>query len=279
MFNKNFVLFLLFSLFHFNEALASKLTELKVEGDYVVFKTQATKTHEMPACVVPQYKEYWNVDLTTETGRAQYSILVTAMSMKANVIVTSNHNCTNSNGIEVAKSVQITEAIKEVSTVRWAGLTPTTTGNIRGTLKSRYNALALSSPETNMDEFCNRSFPGSRLMKMEDYQHVKDQVPLAKELWMLPSDVVSKFNVSTSTIHNSYDKLVKYTSIMFESGQVISNQEIIYASSTLTNDANLLNCINFDSQNSLHKGISFNTFAHSFSLAHCSNSRHLACVY
>lgn len=87
--------------------LAAGLVEnIEVEGDIVLFSiSEAKQGGSSPACVLESATETWSISLDSQSGRATYSMLVTAMSLNIAVNVESANDCANSAGIERAGRV------------------------------------------------------------------------------------------------------------------------------------------------------------------------------
>lgn len=78
---------------------ANNITELKVDGDIVYFSL-GEKSHSLPDCVAKDNEHLWSTTLATESGRAIYSMLVTALAVDKAVEVVSAGNCDLLGGIE-----------------------------------------------------------------------------------------------------------------------------------------------------------------------------------
>ena len=100
-------LLLTYSLFALDADAAGKVNYLNVDGDYVHFATTEAKTSASPECVIAGTNEHFTTSLKTESGRAIYSLLITAMTTEQGVSVTSAQDCNDVAGIERAKAVQI----------------------------------------------------------------------------------------------------------------------------------------------------------------------------
>ena len=85
---------------------AGKITYLNVVDDTVYFATDETKG-STPACVAFETTEQWTVSLSNKTGRAIYSLLVTAMAGKQAINVETGDDCGDIAGIERAKGISL----------------------------------------------------------------------------------------------------------------------------------------------------------------------------
>ena len=84
---------------------SGQVNYLDVNGDIVVFATEATKTNTSPACVGAANSDKWAVSLNSESGRAIYSLLMTALVTKMRVNVESAGDCADQDGYERAQRV------------------------------------------------------------------------------------------------------------------------------------------------------------------------------
>lgn len=84
---------------------AGTVSELNVEGDIVVFATSEDKTQVSPACVNTENAEKWTVSLANQSGRATYSMLLSAMTMDLPINVSSAEDCADKATIERARRV------------------------------------------------------------------------------------------------------------------------------------------------------------------------------
>jgi hypothetical protein len=84
---------------------AGKVDFLEVNAGVVVFTTSAPKTVNSPSCVLSEYAEKWSISLNTQSGRASYSMLVTAMSMGIPINIESANNCAVLDGVEQAQRI------------------------------------------------------------------------------------------------------------------------------------------------------------------------------
>jgi len=76
---------------------------LEVENGIVTFSTTDAKVAISPACVDPGNAKLWTLSLNSESGRANYSMLVTALSNNLAVNVESAEDCAYTPGVERAR--------------------------------------------------------------------------------------------------------------------------------------------------------------------------------
>ncbi|WP_281560848.1 hypothetical protein [Thalassomonas sp. RHCl1] len=94
---------------------AGKITYLNVVDDTVYFTTDEAKA-STPGCVVTENAQQWTVSLNNKTGRALYSLLVTAMAGKQAINVETGADCGDITGIERAKGISLQPATETAST-------------------------------------------------------------------------------------------------------------------------------------------------------------------
>jgi len=82
---------------------------LEVDNDVVLFSTSAEKTAASPACVTSETSNLWAVSLVSDSGRAIYSLILTAMAKGEGLglNIESAQDCAVSNGVERAGRVNI----------------------------------------------------------------------------------------------------------------------------------------------------------------------------
>lgn len=73
---------------------------LDVNQGMVVFSTDESKSTTSPACVEPANTTSWALSLTSENGRAIYSMLMTAMASNLSISVESASDCQDFSGYE-----------------------------------------------------------------------------------------------------------------------------------------------------------------------------------
>ncbi|MGJ8682177.1 hypothetical protein [Paraglaciecola sp.] len=105
---KKFTCFLL-SIVAFQAFSSGTIDFLEVDNDVVLFSTTQAKTHTLPSCVTAENANLWSVSLATESGRATYSLILTAMAKGDNVglSIQSADDCGVKNGLERALNVSI----------------------------------------------------------------------------------------------------------------------------------------------------------------------------
>ncbi|WP_125784027.1 hypothetical protein [Pseudoalteromonas rubra] len=79
---------------------SAHVKSLSVQGTTATFSLVQDKTHTLPACVNPDTRQLWSLDITSIQGRALYSLLMTAVSKSQLVSVQSANNCDVLAGIE-----------------------------------------------------------------------------------------------------------------------------------------------------------------------------------
>lgn len=85
---------------------SSKISYLSVKGEVVYFSTTQPKTHTIPSCVVAENQQLWAVPLGSLSGRAMYSILVTAVATNSPVNIEPKNSCSVV-GVEAPNEVSI----------------------------------------------------------------------------------------------------------------------------------------------------------------------------
>jgi len=84
---------------------SGKVDFLEVDKGIVSFSTVEAKTATSPACVASETANLWTVTLASETGRATYTMLMTALSTGVPVKVESAGDCAYMAGLERASRV------------------------------------------------------------------------------------------------------------------------------------------------------------------------------
>jgi len=85
---------------------------LKIDKDIVLFSTTETKASS-PTCVATENADNWAVSLKSESGRAIYSLIVTAMAKELALDVDSAGDCADAEGLERASGVNLAVASTE----------------------------------------------------------------------------------------------------------------------------------------------------------------------
>ncbi|KZN51748.1 hypothetical protein [Pseudoalteromonas luteoviolacea] len=86
---------------------SSQITSLNVDGNNIRFSIGSEKIHQLPSCVAQTTKSLYSFSLSTESGRAMYSLLITAIAGKLPVSVKSAMDCMIEADIERAKSISL----------------------------------------------------------------------------------------------------------------------------------------------------------------------------
>ena len=84
---------------------AGNVTSLNVEQQVVTFITSEAKSQSSPACMAAEHANKWTVSLDSQSGRATYSMLITAMSLNIPVNVETANDCADATGLERAARV------------------------------------------------------------------------------------------------------------------------------------------------------------------------------
>ena len=97
------------SIFSASDVAAGVINHLQVDDDLVIFSTDEVKTAPSPACVTAENANLWSVSLSNDSGRAIYSMVLTAVAKGASmaVDVESANDCGVTNGIERARKVSL----------------------------------------------------------------------------------------------------------------------------------------------------------------------------
>jgi len=90
-----------------NTYAAGLVNYLNVKGDIVHFATDAAKTQANPACVASETAERFTLSLKSESGRAMYSLLITAMAGDLALEIESAQDCADTTGVERALGASI----------------------------------------------------------------------------------------------------------------------------------------------------------------------------
>ncbi|WP_281559731.1 hypothetical protein [Thalassomonas sp. RHCl1] len=172
---------------------AGKVNYLNVVNDLVYFSTDEIKASS-PSCVLAESANQWTISLETKTGRALYSLLVSAMSADQAVSVESGADCADVTGIERAKGISLQPANSQTGStgVTWAGYTDQFQGHFVGT-----DINTNESPVLAATKLCQAKYPDSRIMLWNDYISIISTYPHSETIWFL--DPVS----STGTTESS----------------------------------------------------------------------------
>lgn len=248
---------------------AGTVDYLKVDGTVVQFSTTEPKP-AIPslACVADNMAQNWSVSLSNESGRAIYSLIVTAMSKELALDIVSAGDCGDKDGLERAGEVSIASLAVDNSktAVEWAGYTDP----LYGDLSTRQNA----GPMMAATRECAAKYPGSRVMLWDDYVKLGAKYPNEKEIWFLDAIQSNNFAIygqGTSSVYSSGTILFKNGQAITESG---SGWSVFSGNKTFLNYAT---CNNWIDKYSRSKGIVFGTTGRFYS-TECSNQLPLACV-
>lgn len=86
---------------------SSQINFLNIVGDVVEFSLVDGKEHQIPQCVSSENADLYAVSLTSESGRAIYSLLITAMASQQAISVETDGSCIEQYDVEHAKGVNI----------------------------------------------------------------------------------------------------------------------------------------------------------------------------
>ncbi|MDK1312962.1 hypothetical protein [Pseudoalteromonas ardens] len=243
-------------------ASAGNITELKVDGNTVLFKTSDAKSHTVPECVTANNKAYWAIDLHTLAGQAKYSTLVTAMSAKAQVTVTSAQACLTTVAAEQVQSIAMVQPAQPKS--GFAGVTP----SLRGDFAKTFGLPALFA----MDKQCDITFPGSRAMLWDDYRSMHGNYPdqLVQNSVIILDPVE---HISYSRSQENRDSQIQLTrEIYFKNGQRLLEN----SGNTYTYNQTPF-CLDFTNASS--SLFFYNLHYHRITKRGCHYTASLACVY
>ncbi len=93
-----------------------EINHLDVNDGIVVFGTSEAKTATSPTCTAAEQADKWAVSINSESGRAIYSLLMTAMVTNRTVTVVSAADCADAEGIERALGVNLEVNVTDVPT-------------------------------------------------------------------------------------------------------------------------------------------------------------------
>lgn len=233
---------------------SSQINFLNIVGDVVEFSLVDGKEHQIPQCVSSENAELYAVSLTSESGRAIYSLLITAMASGQLIDVNSSGDCSVSPNIETASSVNITPRIEgeESTRLRWAGFTQTFSGDFSKDI----------NPQKTGGRHCDSSYPGSRLMLWEDFIEIIDTYPNTTNVWM-PNSI-------QSISHSDGEGEI----VLFKSGNIG-----LYPSDSISNSK--LSCENWgrNVDSTSYRGTILQKSRLRIELGRCSTKYALACVY
>lgn len=107
-------LFLPLILSSFIASGAGSVSYLEVEEDVVLFSLTNGKTDSVHACAEAANQDLWSLSLSSDSGRAMYSLLLTSMADVENIALTveSAGDCAITTGIERASKVQLVSNLR-----------------------------------------------------------------------------------------------------------------------------------------------------------------------
>ena len=227
---------------------AGQVNHLDVNGNMVVFGTDAAKSAASPACMDAANADKWAVSLNSESGRAIYSMLMTATVTKMAVTVESAGDCADQPGFERAVGVELDVAASSQNSakVEWAGYTALTTGDFE-TASGRQ-----TSPLVEGTKKCAAMYSGSRLMLWEDFVQLSNEYPMTENVWIIDG------------VQGRLD-----SHIITRDGQDVSYSESSRPGAT--------SCYGWNSSGGTHYGLMMNRYG-AFSLGKCNSQFRLACV-
>ncbi len=109
---------LLFTMMSRNASSIGSVEYLEVDNNVVLFSTSEPKSGARPTCVnIANSGDLWAISLATESGRAVYSLILTAMAKgnTAALNIESANNCQDKDGIESASKVSVGAVSEPVS--------------------------------------------------------------------------------------------------------------------------------------------------------------------
>lgn len=86
---------------------AGTIDHLSVENDVIIFSTTETKSAAAPACAGAEQADNWSISLKTQTGRAMYTLITTAIAKDMAVAVSSAQDCADTGTIERAARIDL----------------------------------------------------------------------------------------------------------------------------------------------------------------------------
>ncbi len=132
------------SILLFSHAQAAGTVDyLKIDKDVVLFSTTETNSAASPACVANENTGIWSASLRSESGRAMYALLTTAVAKNMDVVVTSANDCADADEFERAEAVDLVFSDSE-STASGSGV-----GLYKGDGVTRLGTVIGMGPEAN----------------------------------------------------------------------------------------------------------------------------------
>ncbi|MCH2058017.1 MAG: hypothetical protein MK214_15670 [Thalassotalea sp.] len=93
-----------------------EVQNLKVDGNLVTFTAGTGTSEPVLACVTEETTHLWGFSLDSASGKAMYSMLVTAIASNRGVNVSTANDCVDDSGIERAQSIELGAVFKNVTT-------------------------------------------------------------------------------------------------------------------------------------------------------------------
>lgn len=132
------------SILLFSHAQAAGTVDyLKIDKDVVLFSTTETNSAASPTCVANENTGIWSASLRSESGRAMYALLTTAVAKNMDVEVTSANDCADADEFERAEAVDLVFSDSE-STASDSGV-----GLYKGDGVTRLGTVIGMGPEAN----------------------------------------------------------------------------------------------------------------------------------
>ncbi|WP_102796409.1 hypothetical protein [Bowmanella denitrificans] len=254
---------------------AGTLDYLKVDGTVVQFSTTEPKP-AIPslACVADNMAQNWSVSLSNESGRAIYSLIVTAMSKELALDIVSAGDCGDKDGLERAGEVSIASLAVDNSktAVEWAGYTDATPGNFA----RRVNTQPIKGAVLAATQVCHAKYPGARVMLWDDYVALGPQYPSTESIWFI--DAVQNVNFAMAQGSQS-GSISAHSNIFYKNGQVsqFNNDRghgSIYNRKEFTRYAS---CSEWGDGTSVSSGTVLTSLGR-FGSDSCQNAQKIACV-
>lgn len=96
------------SLFAMPVVAGNDIDYLQIDNDIVLFSVEGEKSDTSPACVSADKADLWSVSLASDSGRAIYSLILTAMAKDGmGIEVNSAGDCAVATGVERADKVSL----------------------------------------------------------------------------------------------------------------------------------------------------------------------------
>ncbi|KNC65127.1 hypothetical protein AC626_25065, partial [Pseudoalteromonas rubra] len=87
-------------------AIAGPITQIEIENNTVLFSTSSMAPSSV-ACVAEDKNQLRSISLDSHSGRAMYSLLITAVAKQQAVAVTSAQDCADLAGVERVQSLRL----------------------------------------------------------------------------------------------------------------------------------------------------------------------------